>query len=136
MSNLWYDKVLTKIGRGQLDLNSLTDPRIIAIEDGLYSFSQTHEFLSDVIAGARVATTALVSDVFGTPEGWFDANDVVFTTPTAGKIVNALIIYDNLASEAISPLLLFIDDANILPIITESSKDLEIEWQGTAIIRL
>jgi len=136
MSRVWYDKALTKIGRGLLDLSSLTDPKIIAIEDLLYTFDQNHEFLSDVIAGARIATTALAGDTFGTPEGWFDATDVVFTAPTADKKVVALIIYDDSGVEATSPLLLFIDEANILPITTETSKDLEIEWQGTALARL
>ena len=136
MSNVWYDKVLTRIGRGLLDLNALTTPKIIAIESGLYTFSQDHEFLSDVIASSRIATTAMASVVFGTVEGWLDAADVVFTTPTAAKEAVALIIYDDTGVEATSPLLIFVDDANILPITTESGKDLEIVWQGTGIVRL
>lgn len=136
MNNVWYDKALTKVGRGQIDLNALTNPKIIAIEESLYTFSQDHEFLSDVIAGARIATTAMASVVFGTVDGWFDAADVVFTAPTAAKNTVALIIFEDTGVEATSPLLLFIDDANILPIITETGKDLEVAWQGTGIARL
>lgn len=136
MSNVWYDKALTSIGRGLIDLNSLSNPKIIAIEIDLYSFSQAHEYLSDIPAGARIATTVLTTVTFGTPEGWFDAADVIFTTPTGSKEVKALIIYDDTAVEATSPLLLRIDEATILPKITESGKDLEVLWQGDGIARL
>lgn len=136
MSNAWYDKALTRVGSGLLDLNALSNPKIIAIESGLYSFSQSHEYLSDVIASSRIATTAMASVVFGTVEGWLDAADVVFTSPTASKEVVSLIIFEDTGVEATSPLLIFVDDANILPITTESGKDLEIAWQGTGIARL
>ena len=136
MSNVWYDKALTSVGRALLDLDSLSDPRIIAIEEDLYTFSQTHEFLSDIPAGARIATTTMAAVDFGTIEGWFDASDVVFTTPTGSQVVKALIIYEDTGVEATSPLLLFIDEANIIPVTTETGKDLQIGWQGTAIARL
>lgn len=136
MRNAWYDKALTRVGSGLLDLNALSNPKIIAIESGLYSFSQSHEYLSDVIASSRIATTAMASVVFGTVEGWLDAADVVFTSPTASKEVVSLIIFEDTGVEATSPLLIFVDDANILPITTESGKDLEIAWQGTGIARL
>lgn len=136
MSNAWYDKALTRVGSGLLDLNALSNPKIIAIESGLYSFSQSHEYLSDVIASSRIATTAMASVVFGTVEGWLDAADVVFTSPTAAKEAVSLIIFEDTGVEATSPLLIFVDDANILPITTESGKDLEIAWQGTGIARL
>lgn len=136
MRNAWYDKALTRVGSGLLDLNALSNPKIIAIESGLYSFSQSHEYLSDVIASSRIATTAMASVVFGTVEGWLDAADVVFTSPTAAKEVVSLIIFEDTGVEATSPLLIFVDDANILPITTESGKDLEIAWQGTGIARL
>lgn len=136
MRNAWYDKALTRVGSGLLDLNALSNPKIIAIESGLYSFSQSHEYLSDVIASSRIATTAMASVVFGTVEGWLDAADVVFTSPTAAKEAVSLIIFEDTGVEATSPLLIFVDDANILPITTESGKDLEIAWQGTGIARL
>lgn len=136
MSSVWYDKALTKIGRGLLDLSSLTNPKIIAIEENLYVFTQGHEFLSDVPAGARLSIAALTNAVFGVTDGWLDGDDVTFTAPTADKVVKSLIIYDDSGTEATSPLLLFIDEANILPITTEASKDLEIIWQGISIARL
>lgn len=136
MSNVWYDKALTRIGRGLLDLNALTNPKIIAIENSLYTFSQSDEFLSDVVVGARIASTAMATVTFGTAEGWLDAADVVFTLPTAAKNTIALIIYEDTGTEATSPLLLYIDEANILPITTETGKDLEVQWQGTGIARL
>ena len=136
MSN-WYDKTLTEIGKGNIDLSTLTDPRLIAINDaGLYTFSQAHDFLDDVAAGARLATQALSSVTFGVSgEGWLDSADPTFITP-AVDIVTAFIIYDHTGVESTSRLLLYIDQGLNLPITTESGRDLEVLFSANGIAKL
>ena len=136
MSNQWYDKTLTTIGKGNLDLNSLSDPKMIAIETGLYTFSQAHDFLDDIPVGARLATVSLSSVTFGSSlEGYLDAADPTFVTPAIGTVV-AFIIYNDTAVEATSPLLLFIDTGVTLPITTETARDLEVEFNSNGIAKL
>lgn len=132
----WYDINKTKIGNNTLDLGALTDPKMIAIEEGLYTFSQAHEFLDDVPVGARLDSVDLASVTFGTSsESYLDAADPTYVSPAIGNVV-AFIIYEDTAVEATSPLLLFIDSGVTLPILTESGRDLEITFNSNGIAKL
>lgn len=136
MSNQWYDKTKTTIGKGNLDLNTLSNPKMIAIKTGLYTFSQAHDFLDDVAAGARLATVSLTSVTFGVSlEAYLDAADPTFITPAVGTVV-AFVIYNDTGNEATSPLILFIDSSVTLPITTESGRDLEITFNSNGIAKL
>jgi len=136
MSNTWYDKTKTTIGTGGLDLSSLTNPKMIAIEEGLYTFSQAHDFLNDVPVGARLATVSLSSVTFGVSlEAYLDAADPTYLTPAVGTVV-AFIIYDDSGAEATSPLIVFIDSGVTLPITTESGRDLEVTFNANGIAKL
>lgn len=136
MANVWYDKTKTIIGKGNLDLNTLSDPKIIAIEAGLYTFSQAHDFLDDIPVGARLATVDLTSVSFGVSlEAYLDADNPTYLTPSVGTVV-AFIIYNDSGVEATSPLLLFIDSGVTLPITTESGRDLEVTFNANGIAKL
>lgn len=136
MANTWYDKTKTTIGKGGLDLNTLSDPKMIAIETGLYTFSQAHDFLNDIPVGARLATVDLTSVTFGVSlEAYLDAANPTYITPAVGTVV-AFIIYNDTAVEATSPLLLFIDSGVTLPITTESGRDLEVTFNSNGIAKL
>jgi len=134
--NAWYDKTKTTIGKAGLNLNTLSNPKIIAIEEGLYTFSQAHDFLDDIPVGARLATATMASVTFGVSlESYLDAADTTFTTPAVG-VVEALVIYNDTGVEATSPLILYIDSGVTLPITTESARDLEIIWNANGIAKL
>lgn len=136
MSNQWYDKTKTTIGKAGLDLNSLSNPKMIALKSGLYTFSQGHDFLNDVAVGARLATVALVSVTFGVSlESYLDADDPIFITPAIGT-VDSFIIYNDSGVESTSPLILFIDSGVTLPITTETGRDLEVIFNSNGIAKL
>ena len=136
MANTWYDKTKTTIGKGNLDLNSLSDPKIIAIETGLYTFSQAHDFLNDIPSGARLATEDLTNVTFGVSlESYLDADNPTYLTPAVGTVV-AFVIYNDTGTESTSPLLVFIDSGITLPITTESGRDLEITFNSNGIAKL
>jgi len=132
----WYDKTKTTIGKGNLDLNSLSDPKMIAIEEGLYTFSQGHDFLNDIPVGARLATIDLTNVTFGVSlESYLDADNPTYLTPAVGVVV-AFVIFNDTAVESTSPLILFIDSGVTLPITTESGRDLEITFNANGIAKL
>ena len=136
MANTWYDITKTAIGTAGLDLSSLSDPKMIAIETGLYTFSQTHDFLDDIPVGARLATVDLANVTFGVSlEAYLDADNPTYTTPAIGTVV-AFVIYEDTAVEATSPLIVFIDSGVTLPITTESGRDLEITFNSNGIAKL
>lgn len=132
----WYDKTKTVIGKGNLDLNTLSNPKMIAIENALYTFSQAHDFLDDIPSGARLATVSLSNVTFGVSnESYLDADDPTYLTPTVGQVV-AFIIFNDTGVESTSPLLLFIDSGLTLPITTQSGRDLEITFNSNGIAKL
>jgi len=63
----WYDKTLSKIGKGLLDLDNLSDPKIVPVTAN-YVFNQAHEFLSDIPNGDRVAPLASMTNVSFGPQ--------------------------------------------------------------------
>lgn len=99
----------------------------------------TNEFLSDIPAGGRVATSSALSSVSCTASGngaVFDAADVTFSAVT-GDQVEVIVIYKDTGSASTSPLLLAITDATNLP-VTPNGGDITIAWSnGTSkILRL
>lgn len=131
----WYDKTKTSIGEGNLDLNTLSDPKMIALTSG-YVFSQAHDFLDDIDSGDRLATVDLTNVTFGVSlESYLDADDPTYLTPAVGTVV-AFAIYNDSGVENTSPLILFIDSGITLPITTESGRDLEITFNSNGIAKL
>jgi len=135
MANVWYDKTKTTIGKGNLDLNSLSNPKMIAIKSS-YTFNQAHDFLDDIPSGDRLATVSLSNMTFGVSlEAYLDADDPTYVTPAVGTVV-AFVIFDDSGVESTSPLIVFIDSGVTLPITTESGRDLEVTFNANGIAKL
>lgn len=95
---------------GSIDWDS-DDVRLILVDTGLYTVDlATHQFLSDVPAGARVAVSGALASKTVTA-GVADAADVTFTLVT-GASIEALIIYKHTGVAGTSRLICFIDSAS------------------------
>ncbi len=128
MANALYDKGRQKFLEGSIDwLNDTI--KVILVDAADYTFSQTHEFLSDVLAAARVATSgALTGKTSGS--GIADAADVTFSA-VSGDPSEALILYKDTGVEATSPLIAYIDSATGLP-VTPNGGDITVQWDDGA----
>ena len=89
----------------------------------------THEFLSDVPSGARVATSGNLSSKSST-KGVADAADITFTA-VSGDPCEALVLYKDTGVEGTSPLIACITNATGLP-ITPNGADINVTWANTA----
>ncbi len=127
MANALYDKGRQKFLEGSIDW--LTDTiKCVLVDVQDYSVNLgSHEFLSDVPSGARVATSIALTTKTSTA-GVAEADDVTFTTVT-GDQSEALIIYKDTGSAATSPLIAYIDTATGLP-ITPSGGDITVVWSS------
>jgi len=124
MANTLYDKGRQKFLEGAIAW--LTDTIKAALVDtGTYTFSQTHEFYSDL------------SGVVGTPQtigsksstsGVADGGDVTYTALT-GSSVEAIVLYKDTGVAGTSPLIAYIDTATGLP-LTPSGTDVSIVWDN------
>jgi hypothetical protein len=92
----------------------------------------THQFLSDIPAGARVATSGNLGSKTSTL-GVADAADAVFTAAT-GDVSEAIVIYQDTGTAGTSRLICYIDVATNLP-VTPNGGDINIAWDnGTSKI--
>ena len=126
MANSLYDKGREKFASAQI--NWLTDDiRVVLVDTGAYTFSQAHEFLSDVPSAARISSVVALSGK-ALVSGACDANDVTFPA-VSGPSIEAIIIFKNGGSDATSPLLAFFDTATGLP-ITPNTGDIIANWDN------
>jgi len=94
-----------------------------------YTYSATHEFLSDIPAAARVATSGnLASKTF--TDGVFDAADVTLTG-VSGDQSEAIVLYIDTGTATTSRLICYIDSATGLP-VTPNSGDIGFQWDNGA----
>lgn len=135
MSNTMYDPARQAFATAQI--NWLTDEiRCVLVDTALYTFSALHSMLSDIPAGARVATSSAFTSktVSGASGGWCDADDITFTALT-GASIEALVIYKNTGVASTSPLLVYFDTITGLP-FTPSGTDFVVRWAASGLFRL
>lgn len=129
MTNALYAKYREKALKGEIAW--LTDNiKVVLVDAADYVVNlTTHEFLSDVATGGRVATSANLSGKDATA-GVADANDVTFTAVT-GDVSEALVIYKDTGTASTSPLICYIDTASGLA-VTPNGGDITVIWPNDA----
>ncbi len=113
MANTSYPKGAQKLLGAAVNL--LVDTIKVALVPSAYTFSTSHEFLSDL--GTRVGTDQTLTNKSVTG-GVLDADDPDFGTLAPGSTVKAIVIYKDTGNATTSPLLFYIDTALGLPFST------------------
>ena len=127
MANALYD-----LGRqGFLDgsINWSGDTiKAVLIDTGTYTVNlSTHEFLSDIASGARVATSGALASKTVTA-GVADAADVTFTA-VSGSSAEAIVLYQDTGTVGTSRLIAYIDTATGLP-VTPNGGDITVAFDS------
>ena len=131
MSNTIYDTAREAYLTAGLHWTS-DDVRIILC-DSSYVFSASHDFLSDVPGGARLAVSgALVSKT--ATGGVADAADVTLPAVSAGDTVTSIILYKHTGTDATSPLILYMDETAAGAAINRltDGNDIVVRWSNSA----
>lgn len=127
MANALYGLGRQAFLDGDIDW-SAHDIKVVLVDTNDYTVSiNTHQFLSDVPGGARVATSGNLASKTSTL-GVADAADVTFSAVT-GDQSEALVIYRDTGSAATSPLIAYIDTATGLP-VTPNGADITVTWDN------
>lgn len=107
---------------------SSDDIKAVLVDTALYTVNiDVDQFLSAIVAGARIATSSNLSGKTSTL-GVADASDVTFTAVT-GATVEAVVLYQDTGVAATSPLIAYIDTATGLP-VTPGGGDIIIQWDS------
>lgn len=116
-----------------IDLND-GDVRVILIDAADYTYSAAHDFLDDVPAGARVATSGALTSTTVTA-GTFDADDVTLSS-VSGDPSEALIIYIHTGVESTSRLVAYLDTGVTGLPVTPNGGNITITWDASGIFTL
>lgn len=118
MANVIYPKFKEQALQAGVNLSS-GNIKAVLVDLADYTYSAAHEFLSDVAAAGRVATSAnLASKTF--TNGTFDSADPSFTAAT-GDQCEALILYIDTGTPGTSRLIAFIDGRERLQVAVAAS---------------
>ena len=129
MANALYPLYKQRALGAGLDLSSL-DVKVVLVDAADYTYSAAHEFLSDVPAGARVATSANLGSKTLT-NGVFDAADITFTG-VSGDQSEALVIYQDTGAAGTSRLIAYLDTGYTGLPVTPGGGDILIVWDNGA----
>jgi len=105
VANSVYPKAKKAILDADVDL--LADTIKIVLCTSSYTYSTSHDFLDDISAGNRVATSSALSSKT-TTDGAFDAADVTFTALT-GSTVARWVLFKDTGTESTSALIAYFD---------------------------
>ena len=105
MANAIYPIAKKALLDADIDLSADTIKIVLCTSS--YTYSSSHDFLNDVTAGYRVATSAALSSKT-TTGGAFDAADVTYTALT-GSTVTSWILFRDTGTESTSNLIAYFD---------------------------
>jgi hypothetical protein len=122
-----YDKARESFLKGEFDL-ATDNVKVVLVDAGQYTVSlSADQFLSDIPAGARTATSPNLTTKT-TTAGVFDADDVTFSA-VSGVQSEALVIYQDTGTAGTSRLICYEDNATGLP-VTPSGADITVRWSN------
>jgi hypothetical protein len=126
-----YDKAREAFCKGLFDLINNTI-KVILIDAGQYTVDfTTHEFLSDIPAGARVAISAALAGKTVTA-GIFDASDISFAS-VSGPTVEALVLFVDTGVAATSRLINYTTNFTVnggAPPFIPNGGGLDLAWDN------
>lgn len=127
MANALYDKGREKFLTGAISW-SADNIKAVLVDVADYTVNlATHEFLSDIAAGGRVATSGNFTTKT-TTAGVADADNITWPT-VSGDPSEALVIYKDTGVAGTSPLIAYIDTATGLP-VTPNGGDITVTWDN------
>lgn len=129
MANALYPKTKAQMLQAGINL-LLADIRLIIVDLADYTYNASHEFLTDVPSGARVATSgSLTGKSIDAATAGFTSDFKTFSAVT-GDVAEAIIAYIHTGTEATSRLLWFQDTGvSGLP-VTPDGRDIKVTPAG------
>ncbi len=135
MSNAIYDKYKEALLSRLVNTDLLTeDVKAVLVDLADYTFSQAHDFLDDVPAGARVATSPNLTTKT-VANGVFDCDNWTWTAVT-GDQSEAVIVYVDTGAAATSRLVTFIDTSVTNLPVTPNGGNITFQVDAAGVFKL
>lgn len=134
MANAIYPKWKEALLQGGANSSLAGNVKAVLVDLADYTYSAAHEFLSDITAIGRVATSAnLTTKTYA--NGLFDADNAVFSAVT-GDVSEAVVIYVDSGSAATSRLVAFFDTGVTGLPVTPNGGDINLNFNASGIFQL
>lgn len=130
MANKVYPKWKQESAQGTANASLGGTLKAMIVDLADYTYSDAHEFLSDVAVAARVAISAALAGKTFT-DGVIDANDVTLAAVT-GDPCEAIILFLDTGVATTSRLFLFLDTGVTGLPVTPNGGDIAITWDNGA----
>ena len=127
MANALFDKGREGFLDGSIDYDTDSIKAVLVDHGTDTPVPSTDQNLSDITAGARIATSGNLASKTVTA-GVADAADVTFTA-VSGASVESIVLYKDTGSAATSRLIAYIDTATGLP-VTPNGGDITVQWDN------
>lgn len=130
MASVVYPAAIDAFMEGGIAI--LTDTiKAILVDSADYTYSQAHNFLDDVPAGARVATGTLASktSTVSTNVWTFDAADLTLSA-VSGDQSEVVVIYKDTGVESTSNLIAKLDLSSA---VTPNGGDIVLQWNASGL---
>lgn len=128
MTRAKYDLARERFLTGQISWTADTFKALLV--DSTYTYSASHQYLSDVPASARVATSGALTGKTATA-GAADANDVTVAAVGGTDAIAAVIVFRDTGVESTSELICYIDEGTNIP-LSPNGGDVQIVWDNGA----
>lgn len=128
MANTLYDLGRESFLKGEISWSS-DNIKVLLIDTGAYTFSQSHQYHADVAGASIIATSGNLAGKT-TTAGVADASDLTITA-VSGTSIEAIIIYKDSGVSGTSRLIAYIDTATGLA-FTPSGGDVILVWDNGA----
>ena len=107
MANALYPKTKAQLMQGSINLLT-ANVKAMLVDLADYTYNAAHDFLNDVPAAARIATSGALSSKAINDAAEFDSADPIFIS-VAGDQLECIILFIDTADESTSRLLMFQD---------------------------
>jgi len=135
MANKIYPKFKKQLWQAGVNLSS-ADVRAILVDTAVYTYDDSHEFLSSVPSGARGAVSSSLTGKTFDDTGAFKADEKVFASVPAGDPLSAIILYVHTGSDATARLVLYLDTGITNLPVTPDGRDIKYTPASGGIARL
>lgn len=130
MTQVIYPKWKEAVMQGASNSSLAGTVKAILVDSADYTYSASHQFLSDVPSGARVATSSALANKTYT-NGVFDADDTTFSAVT-GDQSEAIILYIDTGTEGTSRLVAYEDSSITGAPVTPNGGDINLAFDNGA----
>jgi hypothetical protein len=133
MANAIYPKFKESILQAGANLSS-ADVKVVLVDTASYTYSASHQYLSDIGAGMRVAISAALGSKTFTA-GLFDSADTSFSTVT-GAVSEAIVLFIDTGDAATSQLIAYLDTGVTGLPVTPNGGNINVTWNASGIFQL